>query len=274
MFIKIARLCIIVCLSIFLVSCKEFLSFAYEDYQIIETSFSIDEAHNHINLTMEERVNKISLEIMKSNVTVTTHVYTPLLFLRVREKEFFGSGVIFYENDDFYYVLTNQHVVALLRNTTTASYQIIDYQQKVYDAYLYEGSQSVDDDLAILFFEKGDKEYPLMVMNERELEVGEPIIAIGQPNGQKNTITFGTIEAFTATNVKNRYGESTFRDFLAIKHSAFVDSGSSGGMLLNYNLQLIGVNFAGLEEDDMHLYTFSIPVSVILSYLQNIVQQT
>ncbi len=274
MFIKIARLCIIVCLSIFLVSCKEFLSFAYEDYQIIETSFSIDEAHNHINLTMEERVNKISLEIMKSNVTVTTHVYTPLLFLRVREKEFFGSGVIFYENDDFYYVLTNQHVVALLRNTTTASYQIIDYQQKVYDAYLYEGSQSVDDDLAILFFEKGDKEYPLMVMNERELEVGEPVIAIGQPNGQKNTITFGTIEAFTATNVKNRYGESTFRDFLAIKHSAFVDSGSSGGMLLNYNLQLIGVNFAGLEEDDMHLYTFSIPVSVILSYLQNIVQQT
>lgn len=274
MFIKIARLCIIVCLSIFLVSCKEFLSFAYEDYQIIETSFSIDEAHNHINLTMEERVNKISLEIMKSNVTVTTHVYTPLLFLRVREKEFFGSGVIFYENDDFYYVLTNQHVVALLRNTTTASYQIIDYQQKVYDAYLYEGSQSVDDDLAILFFEKGDKEYPLMVMNERELEVGEPVIAIGQPNGQKNTITFGTIEAFTATNVKNRYGESTFRDFLAIKHSAFVDSGSSGGMLLNYNLQLIGINFAGLEEDDMHLYTFSIPVSVILSYLQNIVQQT
>jgi len=270
---KIARLFITLFLSIVLVSCKDFLSYQLEDYQMIDITFGIDDFHYDLSISMEERINLISLEVMKSNVTVTTHVYTPLLFLKAKEEKFFGSGVIFHENDNFYYVLTNQHVVALSQNTTAASYQIIDYQNKVYDAYLYEGSTSVEDDLAILFFEKEDKTYPTIVMNQRELEVGDLVIAIGQPNGQKNTITFGQIEDFTPTNVKNRYGQSIVRDFLAIQHSAYVDSGSSGGMLLNYNFQLIGINFAGAEEDEMHLYTFAIPISVILAYLENIMNQ-
>lgn len=270
---KIARILTLLCLSFILVSCKDFLSFSYSEYQIKDVAFGIDDDHHHLEMTMEERINLISLEVMKSNVTVITQVYSPLLFLRANEQKFFGSGVIFYENEDFYYVLTNQHVVAQTKNTTSATYQIVDYQNKVYDAYLYEGSKSVDDDLAIVFFEKEDKEYPTMIFNQHELNVGELVIAIGQPNGQKNTITFGEIEDFTPTHVKNRYGESIVRDFLAIQHSAYVDSGSSGGMLLNYNLQLIGINFAGAEEDDVHLYTFAIPVSIILSYLARIMNQ-
>ena len=271
---KIINLVSILFLFIILVACTDLLSFQLEEYQIQNISFGIDDIHDDLSMSMEERINAISLEVMKSNVTVTTHVYTPFLFLRAKEEKFFGSGVIFHENDYFYYVLTNQHVVALSQNTTEASYQIIDYQNRVYDAYLYEGSKSVDDDLAILFFEKEDKTYPTLVMNQRELEVGDLVIAIGQPNGQKNTITFGQIEDFTPTNVKNRYGQSIVRDFLAIQHSAYVDSGSSGGMLLNYNLQLIGINFAGAEEDETHLYTFAIPISVILAYLDKIMNES
>ncbi|MDX9690997.1 MAG: serine protease [Acholeplasmataceae bacterium] len=268
---KLSNIFILIAISLLLASCQGLLNYELEEYAITEMISSSYHAHFDPSIETEDLINELSLETMQSNVTVFTTVYTPILMFRSNESRYFGSGVIFFENDLFYYVLTNEHVASLTPDTTTASYTLTDYQNNEIKAYLYEGSLSVEHDLAVLFFEKSDKVYPVIDLNQNPLSIGDQVIAVGQPEGQKNTITFGEVEAFTQTNVKNRYDETISRDFLAIKHTAYVNSGSSGGMLLNYNLELVGINFAGAEDEGNHVYTFSIPVSIILEYFEELI---
>lgn len=259
--------------SLFLfAACQDFFSYNIEQYQFIESLSLYQDNHQLDDIDVEDLVNNISLNIMQSNVTVYTTTYAPFLFMRTKEESFYGSGIIFYENEDFYYVLTNEHVVSLTRNSTSATYEIIDYQNNKYKGFLYENASSIAYDLAILFFEKNEKSYEIIKINDRPLDIGDKVIAIGNPKSQKNMITMGEVLEFSETNVKNRYGDVVSRDFLAIKHSAYVNSGSSGGMLLNYQLQLVGINFAGADDDGRHVYTFSIPVNIIVEYFNNLLQ--
>jgi S1-C subfamily serine protease len=253
-----------------LTSCQDFLSYDLSEYEIIEIPQTVSLSHDNSPISTEELINQLSLDIMSSNVTVHASIYTPFGIFRTNETNYFGSGVIFYENDLFYYVLTNQHVVAKNEESQKASYKVTDYKNNTHKAYLYEGSENEDYDLAILYFVKKDEEYPIIELNETPLAINDKVIAIGQPEGQKNTITLGDVTLFTQTNVTNRLDEVILREFLAIQHTAYVNSGSSGGMLLDYQLTLVGINFAGAESDGMHEYTYAIPVSIMLDYFNQL----
>lgn len=260
--------------SLFMLSaCQDFFIYDLEVYRFEDPLTRYQNEHYPENLDVETLINALSLQIMQSNVTIYTTTYAPFLMFQTKEERFFGSGVIFYESEGFYYVLTNEHVVSLTRHTTQATYEIYDYQNIKYKGYLYQNSLSIEYDLAILYFEKSDRTYEIIEINERPLEVGEKVIAVGNPRSQKNTITMGEVLGFVKTNVQNRYGEIISRDFLAIRHSAYVNSGSSGGMLLNYQLQLVGINFAGADDNGTHLYTFSIPVHIIVNYFNQLLNE-
>ncbi|TNF08679.1 MAG: serine protease [Bacillota bacterium] len=253
-----------------LTSCQDFLSYELADYEIKDIPITVSLNHDNSDLTIEELINQLSLDIMPSNVTVHASIYTSFGPFRTNETNYFGSGVIFYENDVFYYVLTNEHVIAKNEDGESASYKITDYKNNSHKAYLYESSDDDSVDLAVLYFEKDQHTYPVIEMNETPLNIDDKIIAVGQPEGQKNTITFGEVTLFTQTNVTNRFDEEILREFLAIQHTAYVNSGSSGGMLLDYNLTLVGINFAGAESDGKHQFTYAIPMSIILEYFNQL----
>jgi S1-C subfamily serine protease len=266
---------LIVFSTLVLSSCSEALNFedVLDDYYI----GSIDEitvVNSKASNTVDDYTalfNQVSLDAIKGNVTVYTTSFDGFLMFSTNQQTYFGSGVIFYETESYYYVLTNEHVAVKSESRNNVKYAIYDYLGNEYRAFLYEGSLSKDDDLAVLFFPKGSDELKMMTFNEAQLSASDQVIAIGQPKGQENTITFGEIIDFGPTSISNRNDELVTRDFEAIKHDARVNSGSSGGMLLDYNLNVIGINFASSQNEETFLYSLAIPISIVINYIETFI---
>lgn len=133
-----------------------------------------------------------------------------------------GSGFCAYDSD---YIFTNFHVIE-------GGYKINvitdDMKEIVVDDILIFNSM---DDLAVL---KGNFNLePLKVANSFWLEAGDEITTIGSPMGQLNTVSKGII-----SNADNSY---------AIRITAPISPGSSGGPLINEKGEVVGVTFASYD---------------------------
>ena len=272
---RVLLLFILIFSSLTLASCRSILNpeTVLDDYFIesIDDITSVNLKASNLTNNYPELFNQVSLDAIKGNMTVYTTSFDGFLMFSTNQQTYFGSGVIFHESESYYYILTNEHVAAKLDNKTSVKYLVYDYLGNEYRAFLYEGSLSKDDDLAVLFFLKGIDELKVMTFNEAELDINDQVIAIGQPLGQENTITFGKIIDFGPTQVSDRYDVLITRSFDAIKHDARVNSGSSGGMLLDYNLNVIGINFASSQNEETFLYALSIPISVVIDYIERLI---
>ena len=162
-----------------------------------------------------------------------------------------GSAVIFDEDQDNYYLLTNHHVI-----DEAKSISAVDYYNNSYEASLIELSGQSIYDLAIL---KIQKKIELSVLEiSTNYQINDSIRSIGFPNS-----IFGIT-----------YGEVLMKEvidhevsFPVIHHSAFIDHGSSGGALVDQNLKIIGINFAVKIENKTYIESYAIPAEKILEYL-------
>lgn len=208
-------------------------------------------------------INKIQQQIIKANVTVYASGYSGTSQ---------GSGGVFYETQKGYYILTNSHVVTeKIGNEISPieNIEIENYKKERAQGYLLAYRPQYD--LALLFvYKKQDNQWggsfwesdsikdlkPLKLAKNNP-SVGDSIIAIGQPKGQKNTITSGYVQGYEKIQVK----DSISPNFKTIKHSAPIDHGSSGGILLNSRFEICGVNFAGstdISSEDPNCYAIPI----------------
>jgi serine protease Do len=272
---KMFLMMIIIFSSLTLVSCGSILNpeVVLDDYEIesIDEINRVNQKANNLANNYPELFNQVSLDAIKGNMTVYTTSFDGFLMFSTNQQTYFGSGVIFYETESYYYLLTNEHVAAKSDTRTSVKYRVYDYLGNEYRAFLYQGSLSKDDDLAVLFFLKGIDKLKVMTFNETELEINDRVIAVGQPLGQENTITFGKILDFGPTQVSDKNDVLITRSFDAIKHDARVNSGSSGGMLLDYNLNVIGINFASSQNEETFVYALAIPISVVINYLERLI---
>ena len=199
--------------------------------------------------------NKITTSVIQGVVTVTSRWYNSFLGVELNSSGGQGSGVVFYTRSGRYYVLTNEHVVTKPGNYKKHSITIEDYQGNTYEGGLV--AISPEDDLAIIVFEP-QTDFKLIALSNTTPSVGDDVIALGSPKGQSNAITFGTIQ---------NYGQySTLVDCDIITHTAKINHGSSGGALLNSDLQLIGVNFS--SNDDLTV-AGAIPISQVRTFIKN-----
>ncbi len=206
-----------------------------------------------------ELLNTISLTTMKANVTIYTTSYTNA---KVFGSTQFGSGVLFHYDDPFYYLLTNHHVIDFEDDHDKRAFEVEDFQGNVYDAKLYRNSAIESLDLAILYFAKSEIDLHVVPLALKNPEAHSQVIAIGQPEFQKNAVTFGTVMDYERISIEDAVELS----FDSIVHDATIKPGSSGGMLINTNLDLVGVNFAYSESEDNVEY-YAIPVETITDYL-------
>lgn len=205
--------------------------------------------------------NELNENVSKAHVRITleeTHFYG-------NESLSLGSGVIVSEDDSYYYMLTNNHVVyTTLKNVV---YKIIDCYLNEYTATLIYNNANYD--LAYLKFAKKSK-YTLTVLEiEKNVNNDDIVIALGEPEGQNRVYTIGRIIStikFTP-NEENTYKSNV--TFNVFKHSAKLNSGCSGGALLNSNLKLIGINFASAvsEDTEEYLYSYAIPISKTIEFI-------
>ena len=208
-------------------------------------------------------VNHISETCLPANVTVHATV-TGYSSRNVYAAQ--GSGVIFACSGDTYYVLTNYHV-AYPVSDGRPSYEIYDAKGQPIPARFI--TASTDYDLALFSF-RSESEHAVVPLSEADPALGQAVAAVGQPGGQWNTITLGSVSLYTTVDLTESFPELTVTDSV-ICHTAPIDLGSSGGMLLNTDCQLVGVNFAGGEtESGAPTVSYAVPVSLIRAFLEEV----
>ena len=167
-----------------------------------------------------------------------------------------GSGVIISASG---YILTNNHVVdgadaieVVLNDTRKASAKVI--------------GTDPDTDLAILKIEL-DK-LPVIVLGDSDsLQVGDQVLAIGNPFGVGQTVTSGIVSALG----RNQLGINTFENF--IQTDAAINPGNSGGALVDTSGHLMGINTAIYSRSGGSMgIGFAIPVSTARQVLDGIVR--
>lgn len=167
-----------------------------------------------------------------------------------------GSGVIVSKEG---YILTNNHVVE-----TADGIEVSLNDGRRFPAELI--GRDPETDLAVLrIADAGD--LPAIAFSAPDsLEVGDVVLAIGNPFGVGQTVTMGIVSALGRT----RLGISTFENY--IQTDAAINPGNSGGALVDASGDLVGINTAIYSRSGGSLgIGFAIPVSLARDVLQQIV---
>lgn len=168
-----------------------------------------------------------------------------------------GSGVI-YTNDG--YIITNNHVIS------DATKVEIIHNKRTYEAEIIGTDPSTD--LAVL---KVNATLPAVkIGSSRELQVGEWVLAVGNPFNLTSTVTAGIVSAKgrELNIVKDRFPIESF-----IQTDAAINPGNSGGALVNRKGELVGINTAILSRTGSHAgYGFAVPVDIVKKVANDLIQ--
>lgn len=159
-----------------------------------------------------------------------------------------GSGVLI---DPSGLVVTNYHVIDAMTNI-----KIVTNDKREYEADIVLRDQRTD--LAVLKI-KSSGVFPYMEMDDSDaLEVGDLVLAIGNPFGVGQTVTQGIISALARTQA----GISDYGFF--IQTDAAINPGNSGGALIDMNGKLAGINSAIFSQTGSSIgIGFAIPVNMV-----------
>ncbi|GAI04560.1 unnamed protein product, partial [marine sediment metagenome] len=179
--------------------------------------------------SLQETLIQASEEVAPAVVNIRIIQFTYDSFFRVVPREGQGSGVIFSKEG---YILTNEHVIHEAREINVVLPDGREFKGK-----LIGSDPSVD--LAVV--KVTAKNLPLAKLgNSDKLRPGEFCIAIGNPFGLQNTLTFGVISAM------GRDIGAAPEEILEnlIQTQAPINPGNSGGPLINLEGEVIGINTA------------------------------
>ena len=169
-----------------------------------------------------------------------------------------GSGVIVDGTSG--YILTNHHVV---EGATSINVSLLD--NKTLKAELIGSDAKTD--LAVIRIYDHESELPYAVLGDSDnLEVGEWVVAVGNPFGLSHTITAGIVSGRgRVLNPQN------YEDF--IQTDAAINPGNSGGALVDLNGQVVGINTAIASNNGYFQGAgFAIPINQARMIMQQLIQ--
>ncbi|MFA6337040.1 MAG: trypsin-like peptidase domain-containing protein [Candidatus Paceibacterota bacterium] len=218
---------------------------------IIEKQIFQDTREEKVIKTVEEVSPSVVSVAVYKNMPVYQYNYQQNLFddffgnpfggyvvpqVKGYEKQEVGAGSGFIVSEDGL-ILTNKHVV----EDTTAEYKIITNDNKEYDAKVL--ARDPAQDLAILKIE-GSGFKALKLGESNDLQIGQTVIAIGNALGEfQNTVSVGVISGLSRSIIAS---DGQMKETLenVIQTDAAINSGNSGGPLLNLSGEVVGINTA------------------------------
>lgn len=169
-----------------------------------------------------------------------------------------GSGVIISPDG---YIITNNHVI---ENATDLEITLNNNQ--IYEAELIGTDTTTD--IALLKID-GEESFPYIPFgNSDDIQLGEWVLAVGNPFNLNSTVTAGIISA-KARNLNNfNSSPSSF-----IQTDAAVNRGNSGGALVNAHGDLIGINTAITSETGSYVgYAFAVPSNIARKVIEDLLE--
>lgn len=179
-----------------------------------------------------------------------------------------GSGIIISEDG---YILTNNHIV---NSSSTSYYYELGKANKV-TVTLYNDSTKYDativgtdsqTDLAVIKIEKNGLKAAELGDSDA-VQVGEFAMAIGNPLGLADSVTAGIVSA-----VNREVSDQDGNSYVAIQTDASINSGNSGGALVNSRGQVIGVNTLKLSGTGVEGVGFAIPINSTKEIYEQLIQ--
>lgn len=185
-----------------------------------------------------------------------------------------GSGVIFKKEGESYYALTAAHVVSVQDtellvftvNTEMKTEDIPGVNFNVLSSEVYDGMYTAEtvyvssrDDLAVIRF-SADEDLSVITIADSDPQIDDRIMCIGNPQNDWFALSYGKV-----TSGVEKFGEAQGYSSNAMKHSAYIQVGSSGGAALNEQMQLVGTVPGGSFSLDGKTFRFGvlIPASEI-----------
>jgi S1-C subfamily serine protease len=224
-------------------------------------------AYSNVTYVIESNVSLSSLyQQVKSSVIVIQDIaseygmFGNLVGYSIQQ----GSGFITKVNNQLV-VVTNNHVIENAINET-----VTFADGKSYPATVLGSDAKAD--LAVLTVSSMPSGVtPLTLVSSETLQVGDPVVAVGSPYGLSGTLTTGVISALgrTITEVSSSSQSSgqTIPDM--IQTSTAINSGNSGGPLINYAGEVVGITTAAVSNSEG--LGFAIPSATIIRELSSLV---
>jgi Trypsin-like serine proteases, typically periplasmic, contain C-terminal PDZ domain len=172
-----------------------------------------------------------------------------------------GSGSGFIIDAQKGYIVTNNHVIDGAQKITVSLSDGRNLNAKVIGA-------DPRTDLAVLQISDTKNLTAVKLGDSSKLEVGESVVAIGNPGGNDfaRSVTTGVVSALNRT--LDIQGEASFN---LIQTDAAINPGNSGGPLVDYQGQVIGINSAKYAQTGFEGMGFSIPISDALPTIQQLI---
>jgi len=179
---------------------------------------------------------------------------TPFGIPQERVQNSLGSGVIV---DPDGLVVTNHHVIQEGQEIT-----VVLSDRREFEAKVLRSDERTD--LAVLKIDPKGERLPVLELGDSDaLQVGDLVLAIGNPFGVGQTVTSGIVSGLARTAI----GISDFRSF--IQTDAAINPGNSGGALVDVDGRLIGINTAIFSRSGGSIgLGFAIPTSMVRAVLE------
>lgn len=210
--------------------------------------------------------NKVLPSVVGIEVTYTVN---SMFFNQSGTASASGSGIIVSEDG---YIITNNHVVNSSTSSSSYAYYSIGEANSVkvtlygdetqYDATII-GTDS-QTDLAVIKIEKTGLT-AAELGNSSTVQVGEFAMAVGSPLGMQNTVTAGMISA-----LNRKVTDSDGKTYTLMQTDAAINSGNSGGALVNSKGQVIGVNTLKVSSTGVEGMGFAIPIDSVKPIIEEL----
>ncbi|MCX6660963.1 MAG: trypsin-like peptidase domain-containing protein [Euryarchaeota archaeon] len=226
---------------------------------VLEDNTTLEEIHNITYYYNTTSLAQLYKDVKDSVVVITGYVEQYSFFGR-QYSEVQGSGFIYdYKNDMV--VVTNKHVVNDAINITVTFANGDGYPATVIGSDAYS-------DLAVLSVEAPPTEFhPLDITSSSNLQVGDPVVALGSPFGLGGTMTTGIISQLGRTIQDSVAGNFPVANI--IQTSAAINPGNSGGPLFNYQGEVIGITTAIIQNSNG--LGFAVPSNTILREIGSLI---
>ncbi len=180
-----------------------------------------------------------------------------------------GSGVIYSEDENGIYIITNNHVV---QGADTIAIRVDDDVEPATSILI---GRDPSTDLAVIYVSKDelkdkniDNYLVSQIGDSDDLEVFDEVYAIGNAAGEGKSGTSGSISALNKP-IPTEDGS----EINAIQIDAAINPGNSGGALINSDGELIGINFAKIVATELEGMGYSIPINDAVEIANQIIEE-
>lgn len=214
-----------------------------------------------------ELIGQIAKTVGESVVSIETTATTQSFF-GPSESEGAGTGIILTDDGT---IITNRHVVP----AGTTEVRVILSDGTEFDGVTVVGRTSSRDSLDIAFLKikdtKGKKLVPAKIGDSAKMQVGDPVVAIGNALGQfQNTVTSGIISGY-GRSVQATGGDGAENLENLFQTDTAINPGNSGGPLVNLDGEVVGINTAVASGDAQNI-GFAIPINDVSGLIDSVKQ--